>query len=151
MDTQEQKINTVLVHLFNDALRLEEDTLRAEGVTLTIREVHILEAVCADAENNTMSAIAGRLHITVGSLTVAMNTLERKGYILRQRSTQDKRCIHILPTEKAVQAEKIHQAYHSHMTHAILATVPENQMDQVLSVLDATWRFFTDAIKEENV
>ncbi len=151
MTTMETKINAVLVHLFNDALQLEEDTLRKAGITLTIREVHILEAICAAGENNTMSALASKLHITVGSLTVAINTLERKGYVTRQRSLRDKRCIHVLSTEKARDTEKIHQAYHLNMTRAMMTTVPQEQLDTVLEGLEATWSYFTDAIKEEHL
>ncbi len=150
MTTMETKINAVLVHLFNDALQLEEDTLRKAGITLTMREVHILEAVCAAGKNNTMSTLAGKLHITVGSLTVAINTLERKGYVTRQRSLQDKRRIHVLPTEKAQEAEKIHQTYHLNMTRAMITTVPTEQLDTVLAGLEATWNYFANAIKEEH-
>ena len=141
-----QRINEVLVHLFNDALHLEEDSLRAAGITeLTMREVHTIAAVCSAGENNTMSELAASL----GSLTVAMNTLERKGYVTRLRSSSDKRRVHIHPTEKALAAEEKHRAYHLQMTHAMLAAVPPEQLDSVLAGLEATWQFFQKAIKEE--
>ena len=145
-----QRINEVLVHLFNDALHLEEDSLRAAGITeLTMREVHTIAAVCSAGENNTMSELAASLSVTVGSLTVAMNTLERKGYVTRLRSSSDKRRVHIHPTEKALAAEEKHRAYHLQMTHAMLAAVPSEQLDSVLAGLEATWQYFQKAIKEE--
>ena len=47
-----------------------------------------------------MSVIANRLSVTVSTLTTNMNGLERKGYIMRERSTKDKRVVHVLLTDK---------------------------------------------------
>lgn len=88
---REDRLNQVLVHLFNDALRIEERSLAGCAPMLSLREVHVIEALCAAGENNTMSALAARLHVTVGSLTVAVSTLARKGYCRRERDTADRR------------------------------------------------------------
>lgn len=99
MSEYRARIDQVLVHLFNDILRIEEESLHRRGVHgLSMREIHVLQAIMESGEENTMSAVAARLHVTVGSLTVAINTLVRKGYVERQRSSQDKRCIHLLLT-----------------------------------------------------
>lgn len=149
MENREQAINHVLVHLFNDVLRLEEDSLREAGVVgLSMREIHILEAVCGAGEENTMSALARRLRVTIGSLTVAMKTLERKGYVLRRRSSSDKRCIHVLPLAQAWQVEEKHRAYHQRMTRAVMTAVPPEQLDAVVQGLEAAWLYFNGQMKE---
>lgn len=90
MSEYRARIDQVLVHLFNDILRIEEDSLHRRGVHgLSMREIHVLQAIMESGEENTMSTVAARLHVTVGSLTVAINTLVRKGYVERQRSSQD--------------------------------------------------------------
>ena len=39
-------INHMLVHLFNDILRIEETALRDSGISeLSMREIHLLQAV----------------------------------------------------------------------------------------------------------
>lgn len=152
MEERERAINHVLVHLFNDVLRLEEDSLREAGVNeLSMREIHILEAVCGAGEENTMSALARQLRITTGSLTVAVNTLERKGYVIRRRSALDKRRIHVVPTAKACQVEEIHQAYHQRMTRAVMDAVPHEQLDAVVQGLEAAWQYFNGQMKEGRV
>ena len=79
MNQNESMIDRVLVHLFNDLLRIEEKTLQKQVGDLSMREVHIIEAVCAaQKEDNTMTVLAATLRVTVGSLTVAIKTLERK-------------------------------------------------------------------------
>ena len=98
MNQNESMIDRVLVHLFNDLLRIEERTLQKQVGDLSMREVHIIEAVCAaQTQDNTMTVLAATLRVTVGSLTVAVQTLERKGYLIRRRSSSDKRRVHVLP------------------------------------------------------
>ena len=144
MNERSDMINQVLVHLFNDLLRIEENTLRREGVDLSMREVHAIEAVCAaaDGEENTMSALAARLRVTVGSMTVAVGTLERKGYLIRQRSKQDKRRVHVLPTEAARAVERVHRMYHRRMTRAVMDAVPAGKLDVLIEALDAMNQYF---------
>ena len=143
MSQRSDTINQVLVHLFNDLLRIEENTLRREGVNLSMREVHIIEAVCAaDGESNTMSALAAKLRVTVGSMTVAVGTLERKGYLLRKRSRTDKRRVHVLPMEAALEVERVHRDYHRRMTEAVMRAVPDEQLDVLIQSLEAVNGYF---------
>ena len=101
MTAEEACLNQVLVHLFNDILRIEEESLRQAGVRgLSMREIHLIQAVAEAGEENTMSQVAARLHVTVGSLTVAAATLERKGYVRRERSDADRRRIHLRLTPR---------------------------------------------------
>ena len=144
MAAQEKVINQILVHLFNDLLRIEEKTLRQEGVLgLSIREIHIIEAVCAATEADShMSALAARLRVTVGSLTVAVNTLVRKA---------DKRRVHVFPTEAARAVELCHRAYHQRMTGAVMAAVPPEKLDTFIQGLMAVNDYFYDqeTLKED--
>lgn len=143
MSQRSDLINQVLVHLFNDLLRIEENTLRREGVNLSMREVHIIEAVCAAGdEANTMTALADSLRVTVGSVTVAVGTLERKGYLIRRRSRQDRRRVHVQPTDRAQEVDRIHRAYHQRMTQAVMQAVPEEQLDVFLQGLAAVNDYF---------
>ena len=143
MSQRSDMINQVLVHLFNDLLRIEENTLHREGVDLSMREIHIIEAVCAaDGESNTMTALAARLRVTVGSVTVAVATLERKGYLVRKRSKEDRRRVHVLPTDAALEVERVHRSYHQRMTQAVMEAVPDEQLDAFIKGLGAVNDYF---------
>ena len=68
-----EKINDVLVHLFQEIWELEEKAIITdEFKDLTNNDMHVIEAVGLGDGNN-MSSIARKLNITVGSLTTAMN------------------------------------------------------------------------------
>ena len=77
-----ENINHFLVGLFNDILKIEGKALRAgEYREISMRDMHIIEAICAASgqEDNRTTAIARELDITTGTLTVAVNSLVKKG------------------------------------------------------------------------
>ena len=89
-----------------------------------------------------MTALAAKLRVTVGSMTVAVGTLERKGYLIRQRSKEDKRRVHVLPTEEALEVERVHRDYHQRMTRAVMEAVPEDRQDALIEALAAVNDYF---------
>lgn len=145
MSEYRARIDQVLVHLFNDILRIEEESLHRRGVHgLSMREIHVLQAIMESGEENTMSAVAARLHVTVGSLTVAINTLVRKGYVERQRSSQDKRCIHLLLTPRATDVNRLHQDFHRQLTDALLREIPQERLALICQGLDGVAAYFEE-------
>ena len=87
MERHFDDLNGFLVGLFNDILKIEENALRAgEYQEISVRDMHIIEAVCAaGGENdNRTTAVARDLGVTTGTLTVAVNSLVKKGYIERR-------------------------------------------------------------------
>ena len=114
MDGHQKQLNAFLVVTFNEILRWEEAALkRWTDATLSISEIHVIETVFNAKEKNMNTAghIARTLHITLGSLTVAVNTLETKGYLVRERSNEDKRVIYIQPTPRAEIVNQAHQDF----------------------------------------
>ncbi len=143
MDDYRARIDQVLVHLFNDILRIEEEALHSRGISgLSMREIHILQAIAEAGEDNTMSAVAARLHVTVGSLTVAVNTLTRKGYVERQRSREDKRRIHLLLTPLAAGVNRLHQDFHRQLTDALMQEIPQDRLALLCQALDGVAAYF---------
>ena len=68
-------LNTLLVDLFNDILKIEASVLKeGEFNDLSVTEMHIIEAIGLDREM-TMTEVARDLEITVGTLTTAINRL----------------------------------------------------------------------------
>ena len=75
-----EKINDVLVHLFQEIWELEEKAIITEEFKdITNNDMHIIEAVGL-GEGNNMTTIAKKMKITVGSLTTSMNSLVKKHY-----------------------------------------------------------------------
>ena len=61
--------------------------------------MHIIAAV-GEHGAKSMSAVAKIQKVTVGTLTIAVNSLVKKGYITRVRSEEDRRVVLVSLTEK---------------------------------------------------
>ena len=77
MDTY-AALNDVLVNLFRDIMELEEQAIiTQEYQDITNNDMHVIEAIGVGEPKN-MSTIAKLLSVTVGTLTIAMNSLVKK-------------------------------------------------------------------------
>lgn len=95
-------LNDVLVNLFRDINDIEEKAITSyENKDLTSNDMHVIHAIGVGTKKN-MSSIAKELSVTVGTLTISMNSLVKKGYVVRSRSTEDRRVVHISLSEKGI-------------------------------------------------
>lgn len=78
--------------------------------SLYMREVHFVVALGAK-EHPTMSEMAEYLDVTPGAVTQMVTRLEKKGYVIRSRSSKDKRQTTISLTEKGKRLCENHIAY----------------------------------------
>jgi DNA-binding MarR family transcriptional regulator len=107
-------INELLVEVFNHILSIESDVLRKRGVTLSMTEVHVLEAI-RNADVPTMGNVAKKLRITLGTLTTSISVLVKKNYVLRYRDEQDRRKVFLKLNSSAIEVLKIHDGFHDEM------------------------------------
>ena len=135
-------INHVLVKLINEIWELEEKAIITdEFKDLTNNDMHVIEAIGL-GEGRNMSSIARQLNITVGSLTIAMNSLVNKKYVERHRSEEDRRVVFVKLTSKGIKAYHHHEDYHRQMTQAILDKLDEKELPVLMKTLDALSDFF---------
>ncbi|NCB04667.1 MAG: MarR family transcriptional regulator [Clostridia bacterium] len=145
MDCKQQEcLNRFFVQTFNKIMAAEERALQASGVTnLSVRELHIVEAaVLCGAGEATMSRLAAMLGISVGALTTAVNTLVRKGYLVRRGRPDDRRIVLVEPTEAGLTANEQHERFHEQMIEAVAQQLPQEQLTTLTASLEALSEFF---------
>ena len=141
MDTY-ATLNDALVKLFRDVMDLEEQAIiTQEFQDITNNDVHVIQAI-GTGEPKNMSMIAKELSVTVGTLTIAMNSLVKKGYATRERSEQDRRVVFIHLTLKGRKAYHHHAEFHRKMTDAVLDVLDENEALVLAKALDRLTLFF---------
>ena len=141
MDTYET-LNGVLVNLFRDVMNLEENAIiTSEYSDITNNDMHVIEAVGLGEPKN-MSAIAKLLSVTVGTLTIAMNSLVKKGYVTRQRGTADRREVYISLSEKGRAAYEHHARFHRAMIDSVSKELDREEMEMLIRTLTKLNRWF---------
>lgn len=137
-----ETFNEVLVKLYNDIMNIEEKAVITEEFKdISNNDMHIIEAIGMDTPKN-MSTIAAKLSVTVGTLTIAINNLVKKGYVLRNRSSRDKRVVFISLSEKGVKAYKHHANFHEEMIRAIIKDFSDDEIELVVKALSNLVTFF---------
>ena len=132
----------MLVILFNNVMDTEAKAIITEEFKdITNNDMHIIEAVGIE-EPRRMSEIAKRLGVTVGTLTTNMNSLEDKGYIVRERSKTDKRVVLVVLTPKGKKAYYHHRDFHKDMIKAIVNGLDEEEMKVMIKCLLNLGNFF---------
>lgn len=142
MSAQYQQLNELMVELFQLILRAEENAMRNVCEDkLSITEVHTMEAV-ADSGGKTMSEVAGRLGITISTLTININRLVKKEYVQRVRQGPDKRVVQLQLLPKGRRIVKIHRLFHSHMIRDAVKDMDDGEVNTLCKSLSALKQFF---------
>ena len=115
MDRAYDTFHEVLVKLFNEIMDIEAKAIiTPEYKDITNNDMHVIEAIGIGEPRN-MSSVAKTLSVTVGTLTIAINNLVKKGYVHRVRSVEDRRVVLISLTEKGEKAFYHHKKFHEEL------------------------------------
>ena len=143
-----ETLNEVLVSLFRDVNDIEQKAIiTSEFGDLTNNDMHVIEAIGIDEPKN-MSTIARALSVTVGTLTISMNSLVKKGYVERTRSEEDRRVVLVSLSEKGEKAYLHHKIFHEKMVMAVLDSLNPQETKDLTKALLKLQRFFDDYGKE---
>ncbi len=96
--------------------------------------MHTIEAI-GMYKKKTSSEVAKELSITVGTLTVAINNLVKKGYVERLRSEDDRRVVKLGLTKKGKLLFRVHQHFHREMVKNILKGMEQEEEQALLRAL----------------
>ena len=146
MTPQQQQLNGFLVHVFNDILRLEYASLRKSCKNLSVSELHVLEAVqnCMNDAGAGMADIAAALGVSAGTVTVAVKTLEQKGYLIRMRGAKDRRRVTVCVTETALPVLQAHEAFHTQMVTSAAQHLSAAELDVLTTALQKSHLYFKE-------
>lgn len=143
----QESFNTVA----NMATVIEERTFDTKQIPdLTIGELHVIEMV-NKYNNKPMTLIAKKMHVTVGSLTIGVNRLVQKGYLLRIRDEMDHRVILLSITQQGKKVLKAHDKFHDDIIGLVLDTIPLAQAAKVMNQFAYILELYYDpSIAEED-
>ncbi len=105
-------INDSLINVYDSIMRIEESELRKSRFKdITAKEVHLVHTIGLH-DRKTTSQVARILKLSKGTLTANLNTLERKGYVMRIANQEDRRIINLGLTSKGRLLYRAHDAFH---------------------------------------
>lgn len=125
---EESTLNEELVELFKNAIRYEEKrVITKEFKDISNHDFYIIEAIGIGKSKN-MSTVANILKVTVGTLTIAINNLVKKGYVNRIRSEQDRRVVLLSLSKKGKAAYEHQKKFHEKMIAVAIAGLDKEEI-----------------------
>ena len=130
-----EALNEVMVSLFREINEVEERSIiTQEFGDITNNDMHVIDAIGIGEPKN-MSAIARELSVTMGTLTIAMNSLVKKGYVIRQRGKADRRVVYISLSEKGTKAYHRHKDFNEQMVKSAVKELTEEELKALIKAL----------------
>lgn len=135
-------LNEMLVRLFRNVNVIEERAIRTgEYKDVTANDMHVIEAIGMDEAKN-MTSVARSLDVTTGTLTIAVNSLVKKGYVDRVRSEEDRRVVLISLSEQGKRAYLHHRKFHDRMISAVVEELTDEEQQVLERALAKLNQFF---------
>ena len=135
-------LNDVLVKLFRNVNVIEERAIRTEEYKdVTTNDMHVIEAIGMESAKN-MTSVARALEVTTGTLTIAVNSLVKKGYVSRVRSEEDRRVVLVSLSEKGRRAYLHHRRFHEQMIDSVVEELTEEEQRILEKALRKLNHFF---------
>ena len=147
MMREEDIMAEYLVRIFENVLLTEEKSL-SQGYfsDLSIAEMHTLTAI-GPYEAKTMSNTAAELGITTGTLTVSIDRLVKKGYVIRKRDEKDKRVVRISLTRNGKLACRMHSKFHRVLAKRILEPYEADDRSKLIKLVEEIDTYIADQLR----
>ncbi len=136
-------ISLLIMDVFDDILKIEENALRHGAFSDTsVTEMHTVGAI-GMYEKPTMSEVAKKLKITVGTLTVAINNLVKKGYVERLKIKNDRRVVVLSLTNRGRLLYRIHDKFHKDMVKHTVSCLSDEEETVLIKALTGLHNYLT--------
>lgn len=147
MQSEEREFSQSLVRIFDNVLLTEEEALsKGYFSDLSVVELHTIDAI-GPYEARTMTETAKYLGITTGTLTVAIDRLIKKGYVLRERDASDRRIVRVSLTKNGKLAGRIHSKFHNVLAQRILDPYSKEERDMLVKMTLEIDKFVQEQLK----
>ncbi len=141
MESTMNTLNRLISGAFNDISRRELLAIRSAGFEdVSVNEAHTVDAIGIYMPK-TMSYVADKLEITLGTLTVSINHLVKKGYVNKVRSETDKRVFMLSLTERGKELFRAHQRFHFELVRSLIMDMSDYEADMFIEALSSLNHF----------
>lgn len=127
-----EKLAHQLIELYDRFTAWEHSVARKTDLSPT--QLHVIETL-GHAPGLRMTELARRLSITTGTLTPAIDRLERQDFVSRVRSTEDRRSWHVFLTEQGTNLFEQHHQDHIDFTNTVFGELKEQERAHFSTIL----------------
>lgn len=128
-----EKLSHQLVELYDKISSWEHSVVKGSG--LTPAQMHTIEVI-GHHRDMRMKELAVRLGVTTGTLTVAVDKLEKLELVARVPHDSDRRSYYVILTRSGRELFEEHHRFHREFTGEISLGLTGDEVSQLSSLLD---------------
>ncbi len=134
MDSYSDFLSELLERTYYSVIQIEEHMVKgAKSLNLSIGEIHLIEAVAkGQEEGKTISELSEMQSISLPSVTLAINKLVKKGYVIKSKSPQDGRVVNVTLTKRGQKVNNVHQHFHKLMIASVTDALSQEELDAMV-------------------
>lgn len=121
------QLNSVIISVYEKIGRVETLMNERNEMNLTINEIHILEKI-GDNLGTNIRDLAEALGVTTATVTVAIQKLVRKGFVLKEKSRSDLRGVTLSLTRSGSKVVRLHHMFHIRMVRSMTSGLSDNEV-----------------------
>ncbi|WP_099187255.1 MarR family winged helix-turn-helix transcriptional regulator [Tepidibacter mesophilus] len=142
MNENVKTLNKLITNIFYDLTDIEKKMFsQGKFNDLSLSEIRTIQAIGMKAPRK-MSQVAMVLKITVGTLTISINRLVKKGYVRRFKTEEDRRIVMVDLTEQGKLVYQTHEKFHYEIIENMVSTLNENEQKMLIQSLENICYFF---------
>ena len=114
-------LNQLFTETYYNIGKYEETILKNAGKhNLSLNDFHLIECIGNGGDNGrTVGEIAQNMNVTLPTVTVALNKLEKKNYVTKNKIAEDGRVVYIKLTRQGQKMNTAHRYFHKNMIRII--------------------------------
>lgn len=144
------ELNELLTKTYKNINDMEEDKVKKnKHLNLSISELHLMEKAAAyDKEGGaTITELANAMNYTLSAITIAINGLEKKGYVAKIKDQEDKRSVRVKLTEYGLKVDRVHKYIHKKLVRELADEFNEEEFLVLIRGLTKVNNFFENINK----
>ncbi len=133
MDTRKQLMQELEGVMINSYRKMKQEFVKVLGDDITGNEFLILKSLKEDGRQKS-SALSKRLNVSASHITAVTDSLTKKGLIMRERSSNDRRIVELAITEDGLQVVKTTQHKRSAYLKEKFSSLDNNEISQFIEL-----------------
>lgn len=139
-----EKLNKLIDETYKTIAEKEESKVRSNAhLNITNSELHLMEKISSFGEEGcTITMLAHSLSCALSSVTVAVNKLVKKGYVIKERCPTDKRELRVSFSKQGNKINTVHLYIHKRIGRGIAKSFTEEEQEILIRGLERIIEIF---------
>lgn len=143
-----EDLNSATVEVYEYIGELERITSEKYKLNISIGEIHLMDRIYRE-RGISIKRLASQLNLTTATVTVRVQRMVARGYIVKSRNLKDLRGVTLDLTREGVKVIKAHHFFHVRILRAMTQDLSEEEITTITKSLEKVSSSLKEYIRKE--